>query len=87
MEIVIGIILLIRAFALGQSTVDQDAAESRACLEREQLATSSQDGFVPQGCRYRISGPVKRDLTVPYSRQQRNEGVDFKETKVAFRND
>jgi hypothetical protein len=59
-EIVIGVVLLIGAFALGQTTADQKAAESRARLEREQLVASSQDGFIPKGCRYRVSGPVQR---------------------------
>ena len=73
MEVVIGVILLIGAFALGHTTADQDAAETRARLEREQVVESSEDGFVPQGYRYRLNGPVQRNLTVPYARQGSNE--------------
>ena len=37
MEVVIGVILLIGAFALGHTTADQEAEETRARLEREKL--------------------------------------------------
>ena len=75
MEVVIGVILLIGAFALGQTTADQQAAEAPARLEREPVVESSEDGLVPQGCRYRIDGPIQRDLTVPYSRQHPSGGA------------
>ena len=87
MEVVIGVILLIGAFALGHTTADQEAAETRARLEREQVVESSQAGFVPQGCRYRVSGPVQRDLTVPYTRQLSNDGAGSKETRVGLRDE
>ena len=87
MEIVIGVVLLIGAFALGQNTADQEAKQVRARLEREIAGASAEDGFIPKGCRYRIRGPVQRDLTLPYSRQRVNERADSKEMKVAFRND
>jgi len=86
-EIVIGVVLLIGAFALGQTTADREAAESQASLEREQRVASSEDGFLPQGCRYRVSGPLQRDLTLPYSRQLLNEQAGSTATKVAFGND
>jgi hypothetical protein len=86
-EVVIGVILLIGAFALGHTTADQDAAETRARLEREQVVESSEDGFVPQGCRYRVNGPVQRNLTVPYTRQRSNDGAGSKEARVACGND
>ncbi len=69
MEVVIGVMLLIGAFSLGHTTAE-DAAETRTRLEREQIVESSEDGFVPQGCRYRVNGPVQRDLTVPYARSR-----------------
>ena len=87
MEIVIGVVLLIGAFALGQTTADQETAERRTRLEGDQLVTSLRDGFAPQGCRYRVGGPVQRDLTLPYSRQRLNDRVCSTETKVALRND
>jgi hypothetical protein len=86
-EVVIGVILLIGAFALGHTTADQDAAETRARLEREQVFESLEDGFVPQGCRYRVNGPVQRNLTVPYSRQRSNDGTGSEETRVGVGND
>ena len=87
MEVVIGVILLIGAFALGHTTADQEAAETRARLEREQVVESLEDGFVAQGCRYRVSGPAQRDLTVPYTRQRSNDGADFGATRVGVGND
>ena len=87
MEVVIGVILLIGAFALGHTTADQNAAETRARLEREQVVESLEDGFVPQGCRYRVNGPVQRDLAVPYSRQRSNDGAGSEETRVGLRNE
>ena len=87
MEIIIGVVLLIGAFALGQTTADREAAESQASLEREQRVASSEQGFLPRGCRYRVSGPLQRDLTLTYNRQQRNEQAGSTATKVAFGND
>ena len=87
MEAVIGVILLIGAFALGQTTADQEAAETRARLEREPVVESSEDGLVPQGCRYRVDGPVQRDLTVPYSRQRSSDGAGSSETRVGVGNE
>ncbi len=84
MEVVIGVILLIGAFALGHTTADQEAAETRARLEREQVVESLEDGFVAQGCRYSAAGSVQRDLTLPYSRQPRNDGAGSKETRVGL---
>ena len=87
MEVVIGVILLIGAFALGHTTADQEAAETRARLEREQVVESPENGFVPQGCRYRLKGPVQRNLAVPYIRQRSNDGRGSKETRVGVGND
>ena len=87
MEVVVGVILLIGAFALGHTTADQEAAETRARLEREQVVESLEDGFVAQGCRYRVNGPVQRDLTVPYSRQRSNDGAGSEETRVGVGNE
>jgi hypothetical protein len=87
LEVVIGVILLIGAFVLGHTTADQDAAETRARLEREQVVESLEDGFVAQGCRYRVNGPVQRNLTVPYSRQRSNDGTGSEETRVGVGND
>ena len=87
MEIVIGVVLLIGAFALGQTTADREAAESQARLEREQRVASSEDGFLPQGCRYRLNGPVQRNLAVPYIRQRSNDGTGSEETRVGVGND
>jgi len=86
-EVVIGVILLIGAFALGHTTADQEATETRARLERERVVESSEDGFVPQGCRYRVNGPVQRDLTVPYSRQRSSDGAGSDETRVGVGNE
>ncbi|MCP4304489.1 MAG: hypothetical protein GY788_06350 [bacterium] len=82
MEVVIGVILLIGSFALGQTTADQEAAETRARLEREQAVESLENGCVPQDCRYRVNGPVQRDLTVPYSRQRSSDGAGSILTRV-----
>ena len=87
MEVAIGVVLLIGAFALGQTTADQQAAETRARLEREPVVESSGDGLVPQGCRYRVDGPVQRDLTVPYSRQRSGDGAGPDETSVDVGNE
>ena len=87
MEIIIGVVLLIGAFALGQTTADREAAESQVGLEREQSVASSEDGFLPQGCRYRVSGPVQRDLTLPYRRQLLSDQAGSTATKVASGND
>ena len=87
MEVVIGVILLIGAFALGHTTADQDAAETRASVEREQVVESLEDGFIAQDCRYRVNGPVQRDLAVPYIRQRSNDGAGSKEARVSCGND
>jgi hypothetical protein len=84
-EVVIGIILLIGAFALGHTTADQKAAETRARLEGKEVVASSEAGFVPQGCRYRVNGPVQRDLTVPVqpATAERRGGLQGDEGGVA----
>ena len=87
MEVVIGVILLIGAFALGHTTADQETAETRARLEREQVVESLEDGFGPKGCRYRVNGPVQRDLTVLYSRQRSSDGAGSTETRVGVGNE
>ena len=87
MEPVIGVMLLIGAFALGHTTADQEAAETRARLERERVVESLEDGFVPQGCRYLVGGPVQRDLTVPYNRQHSRDGTGSDETRVGVGNE
>ena len=87
MEIVIGVILLIGAFALGHNTADQEAANARARLDASKRKRPSQDGFLSQDCRYRVYGPVQRDLTVPYSRQRRAERTGSDSTRVAYRGD
>ena len=69
MEIVIGVMLLIGAFALGQTTAHQNPPDPRGVLAEADVVYSSEVGLVPQGCRYRIDGPVQRDLTLPYNRQ------------------
>ena len=75
MEVLIGVILLIGAFALGNSTADQETgAGTRSNLEGEQVVVSFQDEFIAQDCRFRTDGPVQRDLTVPYSRQRSGLG-------------
>ena len=72
MDVVIGVVLLIGAFALGHTTADQESAQTRTHLEPEKARDVFEDGFVAQGCRYRLGGPVQRDLTLPYS----NDGAD-----------
>ena len=72
MEVVVGAILLIGAFALGHDTADQKMAQTQAHLEHEMTVEVLEDGFVAKGCRYRLGGPVQRDLTLPYS----NDGAD-----------
>ncbi len=87
MEVVIGVILLVGAFALGHNTADQDAAQARARAEGDREVAASQDSFLPKDCRYRFSGPVQRDLTLPYSRQRRAERTGSGSTRVAYRDD
>jgi hypothetical protein len=82
-EVVIGVILLIGAFALGHSSADHEAAENRSVFEGNQVVESPDDGTVPQGCRYRVDGPTQRDLTLPYARQESNDSFGAKETPVA----
>ena len=81
MEIVIGVVLLIGAFALGQTTAHQNAPDPRGVLADAEIVRSSEVGVVPQGCRYRIDGPVQRDLTLPYNRQR--VGVEARSTGAA----
>ena len=87
MEIVIGVILLVGAFALGHNTADQEALQAQARLESEQAEATADNGFLSQDCRYRVSGPVQRDLTVPYSRQRRAVRTGSDSTRVAYRGD
>ncbi len=87
MEVLIGVILLIGSFALGHTTADREAEETRARLEREQVVESLEDGFIAQDCRYRLNGLVQRDLAVPYTRQRSNDGAGSKEARVSCGND
>jgi len=84
MEIVIGVILLVGAFALGHN---QEALQAQARLESEQAEATAENGILSQDCRYRVSGTVQRDLTVPYSRQRRAERTGSDSTRVAYRGD
>jgi hypothetical protein len=83
MEIVIGVILLVGAFALGHNTADQDAPRSAD----DQSVATSQESFLSTGCRYRFRGPVQRDLTLPYSQQRLAERTASGSTRVAYRGD
>ena len=85
MEIVIGAMLLIGAFALGQTTAHQNAPDPRGVLAEAEIVRSSEVGLVPQGCRYRIDGPVQRDLTLPYNRQRLGVVARSKEAGSACR--
>ena len=85
MEIVIGAMLLIGAFALGQTTAHQNAPDPRGVLADAEIVHSSEGGLVPQGCRYRIDGPVQRDLTLPYNRQRLGVAASSKEAGSACR--
>ena len=87
MEVVIGVILLVGAFALGHHAADEEAAQARARLENEQEVMVADDSLVPQRCRYRASGPVRRDLTIPYSQQRLTARSDPDATRVAYRGD
>ena len=80
MDVVIGVVLLIGAFALGHTTANQDATQTRTHLEHEKTREVFEDGLVAQGCRYRLGGPVQRDLTLPYS----NDGADSQSRGVPF---
>ena len=84
LEVVIGVMLLIGAFVLGHTTADPDVAETPARLEREQVVEPSKEGSAHQGCRYRVDGPVQRDLTVPFGRQRSSDGAGFGVTKVGL---
>ena len=86
MEVVIGTMLLIGAFVLGQYTADPDAEETRARLRGEQAVELSETGYFHQGCRYRVDGPIQRDLTLPYS-QRPNDGAGSDETRVGADNE
>jgi hypothetical protein len=83
MEVVIGVILLVGAFALWHNTADQDATRGAG----EQSVTAAQESFLSTDCRYRLSGPVQRDLTLPYSRQRLAERTGSGSTRVAYRGD
>jgi hypothetical protein len=83
MEVVIGVILLVGAFALGHNTADQDPTRSAD----DQRVTAAQENFLSADCRYRLSGPVQRDLTLPYSRQRLAERTGPGSTRVAYRGD
>jgi len=76
MEVVIGVILLVGAFALGHHAADQEDAQVRARLEGEQAVKVAEDGLAPQRCRYRAPGPIQRDLTMPYSQQRQTAKSD-----------
>ncbi len=45
MEIVIGVILLVGAFALGHNTADQEALNAQARLENEQAEATRRERF------------------------------------------
>ena len=83
MEIVIGVILLVGAFALGHNTADQDASRGAD----DQSVAAAQESFLAKDCRYRLRGPVQRDLTLPYSRQRLAERTGSGSTRVAYRGD
>jgi hypothetical protein len=83
MEVVIGVILLGGAFALGHNTADQDATRSAD----DQPGAASQESFLSTDCRYRLRGPVQRDLTLPFSRQRLAERTGSESTRVAYRGD
>ena len=85
MEIVIGAMLLIGAFALGQTTAHQNAPDSRGVLAEAEIVHASEVGHIPQGCRYRIDGPVQRDLTLPYNRQGLGVVASPREARSACR--
>ena len=87
MEIVIAVILLVGAFALGHNTADQEALNAQARLDNEQAEATADNGFLSQDCRYRVSGTVQRDLTAPYSRQRRAERTGSDSTRVTYRGD
>jgi hypothetical protein len=87
MEVVIGVVLLVGAFALGHHAADEEAEQARARLESEQEVMVADDGLVPQRCRYRASGPVQRDLTVPYSQQRLAAKTASGSTRVAYHRD
>jgi hypothetical protein len=87
MEIVIGVILLVGAFALGHHAADEEAEQARARLEGEKAVAVADDGLVPQRCRYRASGPIRRDLTVPYSQQRLAAKTASGSTRVAYHGD
>ncbi|MCP3878914.1 MAG: hypothetical protein GY701_11070, partial [Sulfitobacter sp.] len=80
----IGVMLLIGAFVLGQNTADPDVAENGAHVGGEQIVEALKDGSVHQGCRYRVDGPVQRNLTVPFGRQRSSDGAGFEMTKVGL---
>ena len=83
MEAAIALVLLIGAFALGHSTADQGVAETEVPVARESVIEPGYDNPAPQGCRYRVDGPVQRDLTLPYTHPQSNDRAGAKETRVA----
>jgi hypothetical protein len=83
MEVVIGVILLVGAFALGHNAADQGATRSAD----DQSVAASQESFLSTDCRYRSSGPLQRDLTLPYSRQRLAERTGSGSTRVAYRGD
>jgi hypothetical protein len=83
MEVVIGVILLVGAFALGHNTADQDATRSAD----DQSVAASQESLLSTDCRYRLRGPVQRDPTLPYSKQRRAERTGSGSTRVAYRGD
>jgi hypothetical protein len=87
MEVVIGVILLVGAFALGHHAADEEAVQARARLEDEQEVMVADDGLIPQRCRYGASGPVQRDLTVPYGQQRLGAKTASGSTRVAYRGD
>ena len=83
MEVVIGVILLVGAFALGHNAADQDATRGAS----DQSVTAAQESFLSTDCRYRLRGPVQRDLTLPYSRPRLAERTGSGSTRVAYRGD
>jgi len=82
-EAVIALILLIGAFALGHSAADQGLAETEAPVARESVVDPGYDDSATQGCRYRIDGPVQRDLTLPHTRHPSTDRTGSEPTGVA----
>ena len=61
---------------------DHCAARRGEPAGREQIVESSEARFFTQDCRYRVDGPVQRNLTVPFRRQRSSD-----ETRVGVGNE